>query len=83
VNRSTFIPYEAIIPGPEQPGLDLIGYPAGSSGQLYFNGETEIKSENTAEINVTLHCIQGGAIGTALFKYLIMTSRFQPRSARP
>jgi len=69
VNRSQFVPYEATVGEPEAT-LDLLGY-RHEAKQVYFNGETEVRSDSTIERNVTLHCIKGGAIGTALFKYLI------------
>jgi len=69
INRSQFIPYESVAGIPEA-SLDLIGY-IKDGAQVYFNGQTEIRSETLEEKNVTLHCIRGGPIGTAEFKYIL------------
>ena len=75
VNRSQFIPYD-VIPGVPEATLDLIGYASGGE-QVYFDGVTNIKSETLIEKNVTLHCIKGGEIETAAFKYLIHDYQIQ------
>ena len=75
VNRSQFIPYD-MTPGVPEATLDLIGY-VSAGEQVYFNGITIINSETLVEKNVTLHCIKGGAIGTATFKYLIHDYQIQ------
>lgn len=75
VNRSILIPYE---PTPGEPELtgDLIGYMKNGTQEV-FNGEMEIRSEITNEMNVTLHCIKAGPIGTAEFKYMIHDFQIQ------
>lgn len=75
VNRSQFIPYDAT-PGEPEATLDLAGYMK-AGVQVHFNGQTYVKSETTDEKNVTLHCIRGGAIGTAKFKYLVHDFQIQ------
>ena len=69
INRSQFIPYESVPGVPDAP-QDLIGY-IKSGKQVYFNGQVEVRSETLEEKNITLHCIKGGPIGTAEFKYVI------------
>jgi hypothetical protein len=75
VNQSVFIPYEA---APGEPAVtgDLIGY-IKEGAQVHFNGSMEVKSEITNEVNVTLHCIKGGPIGTAQFKYILHDFQIQ------
>lgn len=67
-NRAVFIPYEALAREPEG-SLLLNGYT--DDGNRYtFNGEMEVRTETSIEKNITLHCIAGGSIGTAEFKYI-------------
>jgi len=77
INRSQFIPYESVAGIPEAPA-DLIGYIKDGS-QVYFNGKGEVRSETLEEKNITLHCIKGGPIGTAEFKYIIHNYQIQTK----
>ena len=71
INRSQFIPYEVSI-GLPKASLDLRGYTEdGDEDPVYFNGETEVKSESILETNISLACVIEGDPGTAEFKYLI------------
>jgi hypothetical protein len=73
VNRSTFVPYEAVSGEPEVT-LDLVGA-LYEGEQVYFNGDTYSKTETNEEQNITLHCIKRGTIGVAKFRYLVHDSQ--------
>jgi hypothetical protein len=69
INRSEFIPHETRL-GTPSATLDMVGY-LEDEDQLYYDGQTEIRSESTLEQSATLHCIKGGLATEAVFKYMI------------